>query len=221
MHVYADTWAHQNFSGILDDVNRVSALEAGEKSFGKDVAEYLGSMFVGENAPLGHGPALHFPDMPYLKWGYMSGDGRPVYRDNTEIFVDAADHLCRVMRAWLAGDESLQQPGLPDADKAKIQALFLEFNDEDGEARHGRWLSRIEEGGFSFGPASVEYVAKGAGSWKCAALGTLAETDSGDERFDYSQDFFVSHWKRFHDAAQHHRLYVLTDLLPAYGISAA
>lgn len=221
MHVYADTWAHQKFSGIQNDTNRVNALEAGEKSFGKDIEDYLRTLFVGENVPLGHGAALHFPDMPYLKWGYMSGEGEPIYRDNTEIFVEAADHLCRAMQAWTAGDESAQQAGLPESDKEKIRDLFLELKDEDGEVRHQHWLQRIRDGAFSFGQASVEYVPKGARSWKYAALGTLAAKDGGDEQFDYSPDFLASNWKYFHDAAQQHRLFVLTGLLPKYGMTAA
>lgn len=221
MHVYADTWAHQNFSGLLNDMNRVTALEAGPKSFGADIGEYLKSMFIGENAPVGHGPALAFPDMPYLKWGYIAGDGQPVYRDNTEIFVEAADHLCRAMRAWRAGDENLDQPGLPDADKARIRELFLAQADEDGDVRHGHWLRAIDRGAFSFGRESIAYVAKGPGSWKYKALGTLAAEDSFEDRFDYTPAFLTSDWKRFHDAAQQHRLYVLTELLPRYGMTAA
>lgn len=221
MHVYADTWAHQQFSGLLSDMNQVSALEAGESSFTEDIGQYFTSMLIGQNAPLGHGPALHFPDMPYLNWGYVSGDGRPIYRNNTELFIEAADHLCRAIRAWLTDDLTLDQPGLPVDDRKVIQAQFLEFTDEKGDARHKKWLRSIEEGVFSFGPESVTYVAKGRGSWKHEALGTLATTDEPGEQFEYSPNFLVSHWKRFHDAVQQHRLYVLTELLPMYGMTAA
>lgn len=84
---------------------------------------------------------------------------------------------------------------------------------------HGQ--EAIEAGNFSFGPATISYIAKGKGSWKHLALGMESAVDRGDEVYPYRPEFLTSDWKRFHDALQIHRLSVLHKLLPKYGICAA
>jgi hypothetical protein len=86
----------------------------------------------------------------------------------------------------------------------------------DGGKRHAAWLAAIGQGKFSFGIASVSYDADGRNSWKARALGTSCDLPV----HTYRDDFLDSDWKRFHDALQQHRLAVLHDILPKYGICA-
>ncbi|QOJ22313.1 MAG: hypothetical protein HRU78_00520 [Gammaproteobacteria bacterium] len=83
------------------------------------------------------------------------------------------------------------------------------------------WLERIATGYFDFPPVNLTYSAKGPGSWKYEALGTLKVTDGKDEKFEIRSSFLTSNWKLFHDALQLHRFYVIHELLPRYGICAA
>ena len=221
MHVYADTWAHQGFAGVNHEVNHAKKIKKSGGAIDKSFKDRIVNFFVGEAMPLGHGAVLSYPDRPYLKWGYVSGSGENVTRDNPKDFVEAAEHLCIAMQRFIAGDADEVVPGLPLKDKNKIARLIKSIKDEDGEARHAQWLDAISAGEFSFGPVNVNYIPKGKGSWKFQALGTKEFTDHHDDRHDFHPKFLKSNWKLFHDALQAHRFAVLHNILPRYGICAA
>ena len=234
MHVYADTWAHQGFAGVNHKVNNITDIKDKngvlDPSIIESVANYFGdgwdsiqSKFVGSALPLGHGAALSYPDMPYLKWSYVDGLGNTIERDNPKDFLEAADNMCIAMKCYINGNyDSNNIGGLPKDDKDKIASMFNDIDDKDGDQRHNRWLDAIKKGAFSFGAEeSVDYIAKGENSWKDIAIGTKKSKDTGEETFTYNPAFLKSDWKLFHDALQAHRFCVLHDILPKYGICAA
>lgn len=223
MHVYADTWAHQGFAGIEDDVNDVTDIECATSSgqTSHPCLDRLRGFIQGLRdrmlPALGHARAEVFPDMPFLKWQYRNGNGEIVPRDNTAIFTTAADELCKVMQRYLKGSPSADAPGLGGDDKEQIRRLFSQTVDENGENRHKAWLQAIKDGVFkSFGPADVTYDQDGQKTWKAHALGTAADRDT----YPYAPGFLRSDWKMFHDALQQHRLTLLHDILPAYNLCA-
>lgn len=174
--------------------------------------------------PLGHAKAGTYPDQPYLVWQYLCYDGTTIKRDNPADYVHAVDMMTRAMRAWRSGDESMaleRHEGLCEADRTLVDELFRSLDEPDGKSRHCSWLQAIGNGRFSFGPAELDYIHKGKGSWKYLALGTEQFHDSGVERYCYSPAFLESDWKLFHDAVQAHRFDVVYDVLPRYGICAA
>ncbi|MGD8241948.1 MAG: hypothetical protein PVF59_03925 [Desulfobacterales bacterium] len=224
MHVYADTWAHQGFAGVNHKINEVRDLSSNNKARDRRFFKKIASYFLSESFPLGHGAALSNPDRPSLVWEYKNGLGEKVKRDNAAIFMDAADKMCRAMQAFRKGDLSMDlasRPGLPPADARKIFALIKSIKGDSGEERHQKWLSEIRQGSFSFGAEEVDYIAKGRRSWKHQSIGQLAAADTGRENFTFKKSFLASNWKRFHDALQAHRLDILHDVLPKYGICAA
>jgi Family of unknown function (DUF6765) len=229
MHVYADTWAHQNFAGVNHKINRVENLRSQEIEEGgwfdrvKDYFGEVASRFVSDALPLGHGAALSNPDKPYLdKWEYTDGNGKPVVRENLTEFQEAAQCMFRAMKSFQAKDKNLSATDqIPTADMAQIAKNFQSFTDESGDERHGMWLASIAAGDFSFGAEEVGYISKGRKSWKDQALDTTKEIEHGKERYHYKSEFLSSDWKLFHDALQAHRFDVLHDILPKYGISAA
>ena len=231
MHVYADTWAHQGFAGIIHNVNNIRALDDNDQPdagfFGKlkdffgDAFDEAAGKFVGDALPLGHGAALSYPDRPYLKWNYEDCHGNIVRRDNTKDFSEAANEMCKTMQRYRVGDPEANVPGLPVNDRDKITGLFSSITDEDGHARHRKWLRAIRNGYFSFPSVKLEYRAKGTGSWKHQTLGTRKIKDKKSDIFPYDPSFLSSDWKLFHDALQAHRLIVIRDILPLYGICAA
>jgi len=78
IHGYADTWAHQNFTGYYNDFNAMTGpLNPGVFS-------------------IGHAEAFHNPDWPALIWK----DKRLIKNrvDNKSRFLEAAQHIL----AWLA-----------------------------------------------------------------------------------------------------------------------
>lgn len=237
MHVYADTWAHQGFAGVNHKVNDIRALDdqnepdaglmARLKNYFGDKFDEAASTFVGDALPLGHGAALTYPDSPWLKWGYIDHHDQKVNRNNTLDFLEAADEMCKAMRRFQLGDADASVAGLPDADRDRIEELFLTIQNNEGESRHAEWLQHIANGTFSFGAEHISYPGhgetrgKGKGSWKETALGTQKAVDGKNEVFPYKPLFLASDWKLFHDAIQAHRFAVIHDILPRYSICAA
>lgn len=219
LHIYADTWAHQGFAGVLHDINEVEkATEIGATDvFSGGLQQFLNSILEDALPPLGHARANVLPDMPFLKWTYANDREQNITRDNREIFCDAADALCKAMSRYRQKDPRAAAEGIGPEDMGNIRALFAGLTTEDGYERHRRWLAAIQAGTFSFGGATLSYAEDGKNSWKAQALGTSADVPV----YTYQDNFLASNWKLFHDALQQHRLTVLHDILPRYGICAA
>lgn len=221
MHVYADTWAHQGFAGVLHEINEVDDAEETDNCgvFEKGLAGILRDMVDDVIPPLGHGRAQTFPDMPFLKWKYKNGHGTQIQRDNTTDFLAAADHMCIAMKRYIAGNPDAKVTGLSDVTRQQIENMFTTTLLEDGEKRHQEWLKAIRNGVFTVcGRVDIDdYFARGSDSWKADALGV-----SGDlPKYPYKKDFLTKSWKLFHDAIQAHRFNVVYNILPKYGICAA
>ena len=246
MHVYADTWAHQGFVGMKHDQNHasdvydaagkldvafLSAREAyytptpvlsqkAHQAWLAVLAKIKGSA-ISSVLPLGHGAVLTNPDKPFLTWSYLNGLGDTIKRNNPDDFIDAAVHLYRAVKRFVAGDPAAAAGDIGTKDKLLLDQMLRTITDEEGDTRHARWVSAIADGVFSFGPQQITYVPKGLGAWKYDALGTVASVDGENEEFPYRDDFVRSNWKLFHDALQMHRLSVLTEVLPHYGLCVA
>ncbi len=218
MHVYADTWAHQGFAGVLHTINDVEdAKETGNSGVFSHLGDFLRDALDDAIPPLGHGRATDFPDMPFLSWQYVNGLGELVQRNNTDDFCDASEHLYIAMKRYQSKNPDKTVAGIADPDMHALRDLFANTKLEKGEDRHAVWLEAIANGVFSFGAENISYQAKGRGSWKDRALGTSFDLPV----HTYKSDFLDSDWKLFHDAVQAHRFYVIHDLLPHYGICAA
>lgn len=219
MHVFADTFAHQDFAGVLHPINKVEDLEY--ENFDMGIFDPLKSKGLSDNFPMGHGPALTSPDMPFLKWSYTNGLGQRKERDNLELFVGAAYNLFGQL-----GNAFTEKTGIPtndiiEKDFEQIKQNFESFRSADGEERLELWLESIANGDFSFGPQELEYIPKGVGSWKHDAIEQDAYEDSGDEVFTYKPEFMESNWRNFHVALKKHRFDVVNDILPQYGITVS
>ncbi len=221
MHVFADTWAHQGFAGINHEINKVSELVDANGQPDHHLRDRLAGYFMSKALPLGHGGALSNPDRPYLVWGYTNGRHQIVRRHNPNDFFNAADQLCRAMQRYRLGNPDAVVPGLIEPDRSHISYLLNNLTSPDKKERHRQWLTHINQGKFSFGASQVSYRDKGVGSWKHNALGTTSTEDHDDEFFTYQHHFMSSNWKLFHEALQVHRLFILQELLPQYGISMA
>ena len=215
MHVYADTWAHQGFAGVMHNVNKVNDIsETGDSDVFKDSLVKIISKSTPE---LGHGQANVFPDMPFLSWEYVNGQDKKIARNNVDIFCEAADSLCRAMKRYRLQNPDADVTGIEESDMKQIRKLFAGLKKKDGEDRHRDWINKIKQGVFSFGRATISYAEDGKGSWKAEALDTSRDIFE----YKYKESFLTSNWKLFHDALQLHRITVSHDILPSYGICAA
>jgi hypothetical protein len=228
LHTYVDTWAHQQFVGMVCELNRLATLRIEpDPAYSKtDIFRELNSgmtrlkAHIAGHLPVGHAAALTCPDMPFLKWSFVRENGQTVERDNPSDFLAATRGMFNMARRYLAKDFSLPDAELPAEDLALIDKLLRGTILIAGEDRHPIWLEAIRQGRFSFGPAEVTYVDQGPQSWKMQALGEDPDDEDGVS-FVFTEKFLGSDWKNFHDAVQHHRLFILHDLLPKVGLCAS
>ncbi|KWZ53619.1 hypothetical protein WK57_32235 [Burkholderia ubonensis] len=231
LHTYVDTWAHQQFVGGVCDLNDLAEVGVNDDSaynaspayaamtgFRQKLANYLADFL-----PVGHAAATTFPDLPFIRWHFTRKNGETVQRDNPTDFLAAAGGAFNMVRRYVAGDEKLADVALPPADAAAIDSLLRGTQEIDGEARHQTWIAAIAKGTFSFGAAQITYASQGPTSWKMLALGKDPQDPEAeeDETFTFTPGFLTSDWKRFHDAVQYQRLFVLHDLLPRFGLCAS
>ncbi|NML44608.1 hypothetical protein HHL11_12655 [Ramlibacter sp. G-1-2-2] len=229
LHTYVDTWAHQGFVGMVNDFNKVDAIQVQPDPAYRNTEVYAdltsgatrAKAFVAGHLPVGHASVLTFPDLPFLRWSFTRDNGEKVVRDNPGDFLVAAQNMFDMARRYVARDRNLASADLPAADRQAIDTLLRNTIALEGEERHKAWAEAIAQGRFSFGPTQVDYIDSGPGSWKFQAVGQDPDVEDGSERFDFTPAFLTSHWKRFHDAVQHHRLFILHELLPRHGLSAS
>jgi hypothetical protein len=196
---------------VRDEINNVTDLHETSEThhLPGGIQAWLDGLLDQAVPPVGHGRALTLPDMPFLQWQYKNGRNEVIKRDNTAIFLDAADVLCKVMQTCRTGTSS--PGGLNTADRSRIHELFATITSTECDVRHKAWLAAIQSGQFSFGPAAIAYAP---GTWQAEALGT---TENLAEYY-FDQGFLTTRWKHFQDALQRHKLTVLHDILPRYGI---
>jgi len=219
LHVFADTFSHQGFAGVLHEINEVEdALETGNSGvFSDELKTMLRDILDDTIPPLGHARATHFPDLPFLKWEYKDGTGQTIRRDNTAIFMEACDRIFKAMKGFIDNDPSMRSGTIRAADRRQMENLFSDFKEEDGHERHKKWQAAIRQGAFSFGKEKIAYFPRGQESWKTKALGTSHDLPV----HSYQSYFLKSQWKLFHDGVQAHRHFIVRVLLPQFGICAA
>ena len=245
MHVYADTWAHQGFSGIKHKSNSVSyfcddkelILRVGDffsktgflstvlkftsqfSSFDKlsiFITDHLINGVVRTVLPLGHGAVLSYPDKPYLSWRYIDYSGKEVPRDNSAFFIDAAENMYKALQRYIIGDPDADVQGFSKDEAEFFKKKFLEINDDDGDARHKKWIEMIENGILNIEPIKISYNRTGwiQETFHCEKIDT-------DDEYEYFADFEDSNWRKFNDAIKEHSHYLYLDLFPKYGLCIA
>lgn len=227
LHVYADTWSHQNFMGVIRQwMNDVKNLKiAGEKvGFIKKCLDDLRTRVCEYCAPLlGHAQAGTFPDEPYREWEYYDYRDRYVKVYNHDRAMDAAQNCYMVLVKFLKQypQFSAKNP-VPWQDfSGKVSALFGEKG--TCEERFNRWRGAISTGEFQFTPGgrdlTIDYADR---DWFGNAVTVLEILNAADPekpgRYERKAGFETSQWKYFHDAAAYHVFHTLHEVLPEYGM---
>jgi len=117
LHSFADTFAHQGFSGIVSKVNDIKECKAkirvrGENLLKKWCRNLLlktyDKCFDLAIPAYGHGQAANFPDEPYLKWSYkyeyLDEDNHlsvPAKIDNPKRYVAAYYEIQHLLERFL------------------------------------------------------------------------------------------------------------------------
>jgi hypothetical protein len=194
MHVYADTWAHQDFAGVRDKkLNHVEAISA----LGIDDS----ILNIGDRLlipSLGHMQAWKHPDLPFLSWQMRKGD-KAILRNNTSAFLDAAYNMVVAMQRFI--NPSKADLGLSEQDQEQLKLLMERAVSQNADERINEWYSAITRGDFSFGAEEIPVYNKNM-------YNVREWADVAD---------FIE-WKKFHDALHDHRNFLIETLLPKYGI---
>ena len=196
LHVFADTWAHQEFAGINNLLNKVQNLIfTTQGSFAAKVLDTVTSALVGKIPdnimPLGHVAAVHCPDMPYLWW--KSGERFTEGRKNWDEFLEASEEIFRLLQE-VSGEEVT---GLSEEQRDILLGCFKGIQSDDIDARYRAWLERIHENHFQF-----------------------EDFDAGDEQAAYEIPFIlgdVDFRRQFYDEINDHFDWVRGEL-EAHGI---
>ncbi len=99
LHTYADSWAHQNFSGKhnpkANDIRDITLFKNGKW----ETIPFLTRLEYNSLPDIGHAEAASYPDQSHLKWSYVRvSDGKTYIRDNTLLFLDAAEHIFNLLK---------------------------------------------------------------------------------------------------------------------------
>jgi hypothetical protein len=222
MHLYADTWSHQNFLGLerddLNDVKRMSVKDLEKNSF-KSILSNLKKTVLEYAAPkLGHAQAGTIPDEPYREWKYENYLGKKFDISNVERALDAAQNCYLAMLKFLNHFPGFyENKPIPWHEiSGKVRQLF----ETDGELddRIKFWKDSISAGEFAFKAEgrdnNIDYDDR---EWFREAVKVDTELD-GKPIFEWKPGFESSHWKYFHDAGAIHRFCVLHEVLPENGM---
>lgn len=165
LHVYADTWAHQEFAGLNAALNKVqSLLFANQGSLiEKAVGELIGAntalnKLVEMVNPLGHVAAVHCPDMPFLWW--RSSDHFKEGRKNWDEFLEASEKIFRILQSVSCEPVT----GLSERQQELLLECFKGIQSDDIDVRYQEWMKRIHSNFFEIEDfndedAEVEYSA--------------------------------------------------------------
>ena len=105
LHIFADSHAHQMFTGYDSQVNRVNIIQVQDNISGEDITPVARAGIRGlfnraiSNIPaIGHVQAGHNPDIPNITFS-LTYDSKMIHnRDNTELFLEAGRHVYRYLQ---------------------------------------------------------------------------------------------------------------------------
>ena len=169
-HVWADTWAHQEFAGINTAINKVQNLIFATPGAGmqESILDFIKSHptigdIVQKLDPLGHVAAAHCPDLPFLWWKTSKNFSEG--RKNWVEFMEASDEIFRVLQEVSCEEVT----GLSDEQKELLRRSFQELAFNDINDRYNGWIDRIHDNFFE-----------------------IEDFDEGDENVAYDVDDVMS-----------------------------
>jgi hypothetical protein len=189
-HMFADTFAHQNFVGYYESFNSMKGLL--EKTI----------------PDVGHADAKHEPDWPAHVWTDKRLVSRNTEIDNRERFLIAAGRLFEEYRNYLNQ--------APDAKtvKADRESLVAEINKAIGDCdkdnrecknRIARYKKAIGEGAKDYD----ENIWFKSAAEKNGILPAFLPWTT----YTWKADFQESHWYKFQEAIKAHQWFVQDNIL--------
>ena len=213
LHIYADTWSHQNFVGLINDYNSIEDLDGEGYPFQLNLKDQLYKL----SPPIGHGKVWKYPDIPFIKWNYKYYNGEDSGEiDNLTRTLDAAKHIYEFLVERVrevSKDIFVSEPMPWDEVKIKLSEILS----KPGELEHIEklWQEKFIEGYFGFN-TDITYDDR---EWFREAIEVYRdEYYVYHEIYDKKANFEKSEWKYFQDALTYHKFYIKHELLSKYEI---
>ena len=221
LHVYADTWSHQDFSGLqteLNDVKEIDVINEGTVGISRFFTDFSRNIAESLIPRIGHAEDATLPDEPYREWTfYHKCHKRSIHRKNWFICQDTCRASYKEIKSFLTKNhECRDEKPIPGGNIKSVVTNLLRQKG-DLEERCGNWFEKINLSGFGFPCQPVEKdLSYDDREW----FRTAVEVKTVDETEKYyrKDDFHLSDWKHFHDAAASHRFFVLQESLSPQGI---
>ncbi len=192
-HMFADTFAHQNFVGYYESFNAMKGV------LDKAIPD------------VGHADAKHNPDLPGLVWNDKRLIRRNAEISNKERFLKAAERIFEEFRRYkdpacrpdvMAGDKTIL---LKDIGEAIGIEGGPEKNNDDQNNRIERYKALI-------GGAYQEYREYAWLDESATRKGILAPFRKW-AAYEWKPNYQSSHWYRFQEAVKNHQWFTKDNVL--------
>lgn len=220
LHVYADSYSHQGFSGILSKVNDIKECKVKTKGlpvFFDRVIQLLKRLdrnryetFFDSAIPAyGHGQALDYPDRPYLTWSYQydySDEFRGSYKrveiNNPKRYKQAFTKIQKHLKAYLENHPQYRDTeiGFQDFD-ILMDALVAKTTDG---SRERNWRKLLTVQGL-FGIGDSDWITYDDTRWLREAFANFESKKFHErkvEEVELADGFANCHWYRFYLAVK-------------------
>jgi hypothetical protein len=162
LHIYADTFSHQGFSGILSKNNSITELkeengtfkvkfEVIKKRWMKNIIHLLTRKLDFENLlpSYGHGQAFHYPDIPYLEWSYKydeeENETSTIKINNRDRFKRAFVEIKNYLQIYIKENNIQANPASKEVFDEFFEILATKSNDDE---KIELWQKFILQNGF-------------------------------------------------------------------------
>ena len=208
LHVYADTWSHQNFMGFRNKMNEVDEvkIEGEPNDFIEKLVAELGGEYLIPN--IGHAQTASIPDEPNRRWSYIDYNGKALQIINLDRTVLAAQSCYNLLLKFLEKFPNLKdKPSLtwPQI-SASISGLFGTPGDLDNCIN--AWKSAISNGEIGCMPEGRDIdINYNDHEWFDEAIvwetpeKTQGEGSSHEDQYLKKNNFDISNFNLFNDAA--------------------
>jgi len=217
LHAYADTFAHQGFSGILSKVNDVEEIatsnkieeDVGFKGFANKLFDQLKYETKDIYLPAyGHGQVFTYPDIPYLDWKYCfdsSNDFSEEYKttriSNKDRFTNSFKNIKIHLKNFLSNNPQYKDVSVAEINEDKFfDTLLLK---EKENYRIEKWKElMISEGLFGENDLFLDYDEN---LWLREAFQHFISEDFNDrivKEVYLKDDFINSNWYKYYKGTQ-------------------
>lgn len=155
LHIFADTVAHQMFSGFNAYVNLVELVSVTNNITGRDVtADYksyiqkslklLKDWVPGITPAIGHMMLEHVPDLTHLTFTMEYNDGgvQRYTRNNTDAFIEMSKHILNFLRACL-GLSKYEEERWQDIEEKLRKAFLTDISADKDQKQTVNYLREV------------------------------------------------------------------------------